>query len=828
MAGSYLDDALDLKLYDPTQHLNVLLANSSSLSQLTALKIMVSRYDNHLSHLVQDTVKHTPETQESLERVAKSTEELALLMDEIAGLRLRAQATETKITSMTAGIKQLDNTKANLILTITVLKRLQMLTTAYEQLLLQVKKRQYKEVAQTLDAVTELMSHFKPYRNISQIAVLSKSVYQAKSKLVDQIFEDYDRTVQGKKPQFSAESPAGLAAACSVIDTLGEDNRRKLITWYCNTQLNEYTSIFTSTDEAGSLENISRRYAYMKRILLRYQEEHAKFFDPAWKVGEELCRSFCNITRDDVKSVLAQSGKNVHVNLLLGALQETMEFEQYLEKKFSVKAKGVSDNSTFGSETPLQFGQAISAAFQPHLNLWIRYQDGQLSEKIAQFKVPPQPKADNNSVVNPNDSIPDPTVLPSSAELFVYYRRILVQTAKLSTGAPLLDLCNLFGKWLKIYGQEILKTTLPKSIQNQDDIKTTCLILNTADYCAATIGQLETKMIEQVDEEFKDKVNLDSDRNMYLGIVNQCINILVGKIAVDTEPSWREMTNTNWSKLENVGDQSSYVTQLNSSIEADSKLILSILAKSTYVRLFCDKVVDSVIAKFLLSVVACKPLSEIAAEQMLLDLYVLKSAFLKMPKFSPDINEAPSSNYSKHVNALLKKPETLLKVILTQISPHESLVQNYFYLIGDRSTENFIKILELKGITNKAEQRTFIELFKSHSKAHDNLSENSPILQNLEVLPKGANNIVSNHQSSSVGGLGLNLNTHKRSGSGGNTIFPGVASPAGIFESANLLTKEGFEKGLERFTSTKDGNKLNENIKNFGRFFRRDNNDSNE
>lgn len=51
-----------------------------------------------------------------------------------------------------------------------------------------------------------------------------------------------------------------------------------------------------------------------------------------------------------------------------------------------------------------------------------------------------------------NDSSSPPVVvLPSSTELFYFYGQSLEHCAKLSTGKPLFDLCNLHKKWLRIY-----------------------------------------------------------------------------------------------------------------------------------------------------------------------------------------------------------------------------------------------------------------------------------------------------------------------------------------------------------------------------------------
>jgi len=39
--------------------------------------------------------------------------------------------------------------------------------------------------------------------------------------------------------------------------------------------------------------------------------------------------------REDYRGILARSGKNLDVKLLLSALQQSLEFEHYLERRFS-------------------------------------------------------------------------------------------------------------------------------------------------------------------------------------------------------------------------------------------------------------------------------------------------------------------------------------------------------------------------------------------------------------------------------------------------------------------------------------------------------------
>lgn len=94
-------------------------------------------------------------------------------------------------------------------------------------------------------------------------------------------------------------------------------------------------------------------------------------------------------------------------------------------------------------------------------------------------------------------------VLPSSTELFLFYRTSLEQCARLSDRRPLVDLSFVFKKWLRVYAEDVLtpplspprlstssRTSQSDGRLNVDDIQRYCLILNTAEYCATTAGQV--------------------------------------------------------------------------------------------------------------------------------------------------------------------------------------------------------------------------------------------------------------------------------------------------------------------------------------------------
>ena len=52
-------------------------------------------------------------------------------------------------------------------------------------------------------------------------------------------------------------------------------------------------------------------------------------------------------------------------------------------------------------------------------------------------------------------------VFPSAGELFVFYKKCMVQCSQLSTGGPLLSVTAVFQRFLKEYATKVLSNHLP-------------------------------------------------------------------------------------------------------------------------------------------------------------------------------------------------------------------------------------------------------------------------------------------------------------------------------------------------------------------------------
>lgn len=209
------------------------------------------------------------------------------------------------------------------------------------------------------------------------------------------------------------------------------------------------------------------------------------------------------------------------------------------------------------------------------------------------------------------------SVIPSSIELFHFYRVSLAQCAKLSTGNWLLELSKTFAKYLYQYAEQVLLGRVSEARPGKEPaLEDIILVLNTADYCHNTCTQLEERIRSRIDADLKGKVDLQSQQDAFMGVASAAIRSLVRRVVQDCESAWREMRNIPWSKLDNVGDQSSYVGELLDRVRSRTGEILRLLHKQQYARAFCDNVVEVLANTYLANVAMCKPVSETGAEQV--------------------------------------------------------------------------------------------------------------------------------------------------------------------------------------------------------------------
>uniref|UniRef100_A0A7N8XP99 VPS53 subunit of GARP complex n=1 Tax=Mastacembelus armatus TaxID=205130 RepID=A0A7N8XP99_9TELE len=509
-------DPLDRADFNAVEYINTLFPTEQSLANIddvvNKIRLKIRRLDDNIRTVVRGQTNVGQDGRQALEEAQIAIQQL---FGKIKDIKDKAEKSEQMVKEITRDIKQLDHAKRHLTTSITTLNHLHMLAGGVDSLEAMTRKRQYGEVANLLQGVVNVLEHFHKYMGIPQIRQLSERVKAAQNELGTQILADFEEAFpsQGSK-----------------------------VAW---------------------LDKIDRRYAWIKRQLVDYEEKYGRMFPEEWCMTERIAVEFCHITRVELAKVMRTRAKEIEVKLLLFAIQRTTNFEGLLAKRFT----GCTLTDQKRPESPLDptnpfledelgednslkncfplfsqpkkpkvpdnpFHGIVSKCFEPHLYVYIESQDKNLGELIdrfvADFRAQGPPKVGTEE---------GGAVLPSCADLFVYYKKCMVQCSQLSTGEPMIALTTIFQKFLREYAWKILSGNLPKSSSNSggltissllkekegseaakftvDELCLICSILSTAEYCLATTQQLEEKLKEKVDKVLVERINLTGEMDTF-------------------------------------------------------------------------------------------------------------------------------------------------------------------------------------------------------------------------------------------------------------------------------------------------------------------------
>lgn len=721
---------------------------------------------------------------QALEEAQKAIQQL---FGKIKDIKDKAEKSEQMVKEITRDIKQLDHAKRHLTTSITTLNHLHMLAGGVDSLEAMTRRRQYGEVANLLQGVMNVLEHFHKYMGIPQIRQLSERVKAAQTELGQQILADFEEAF----PSQGTKRPGGpsnvLRDACLVANILDPRVKQEIIKKFIKQHLSEYLVLFQENQDVAWLDKIDRRYAWIKRQLVDYEEKYGRMFPREWYMTERIAVEFCHVTRTELAKIMRTRAKEIEVKLLLFAIQRTTNFEGFLAKRFSgctltdgslkkLESPPSSTNPFLEDDTapemeelPVEKGDLdqpkkpkapdnpfhglVSKCFEPHLYVYIESQDKNLGELIdrfvADFKAqgPPKPNTDEGGAV-----------LPSCADLFVYYKKCMVQCSQLSTGEPMIALTTIFQKYLREYAWKILSGNLPKTTTSSggltissllkekegseaakftlEELCLLCSILSTAEYCLATTQQLEEKLKEKVDVSLTERINLTGEMDTFSTVISSSIQLLVQDLDAACDPALTAMSKMQWQNVEHVGDQSPYVTSVILHIKQNVPVIRDNLASTRkYFTQFCIKFANSFIPKFITHLFKCKPISMVGAEQLLLDTHSLKMVLLDLPSIGSQVVRKAPASYTKIVVKGMTRAEMILKVVM---APHEPLVvfvDNYIKLLTDCNTETFQKILDMKGL-KRSEQSSMLELFRQRLPAPPSGPDGSSSLSLMAPTPE--------------------------------------------------------------------------------------------
>jgi hypothetical protein len=406
-----------------------------------------------------------------------------------------------------------------------------------------------------------------------------------------------------------------------------------------------------------------------------------------------------------------------------------------------------SSSPTVGSVPPL--AGIASTIFDEHMLSYVALEERSMEEQL-------KAAAADNTV----DTRGERPVFVSSTNLFIYMKNSLTRCTALTKEKTFFLLQRAFQKKLREYakmlekklplpigtgvaklalvtgvgasgGSSVVSGSSSSTVQAGNSVVyrippgeevTVCHVIDTCEYCADTVEALEDLIRDKIGEKYKDKIDMNEEQGAFQDVTAKSLRVLVSGLEQRLDVALKEISRTNWASFDMVGEESGYVRTTHVTVQLFVVQVRELIP-SSYFRSFCDKFAMSFASTYYRTLIGLKRISEAGTQQLLLDVYSIKTLLLKLPVMEADKKSAVGgvatsrqhhhgnanlsggstiapAMYTKMVNKEFRKLEVMLKLVG---SPREMLVE-MFRAQWDCSMDtgamasDFAMIMTLKGI----------------------------------------------------------------------------------------------------------------------------------
>ena len=404
----------------------------------------------------------------------------------------------------------------------------------------------------------------------------------------------------------------------------------------------------------------------------------------------------------------------------------------------SSECSGAEEGVASTEQTPVESLMGVaSVAFEKHMGPYIALEEQSMDEQLV--------AAVDDREVDNRGELP---VYTSSTGLFVYIKGSITRCNAMTRGHAFFLLYQAFQDSIRKYSQ-VLEGKLPQQQTSSTGVTgglnlpgfgpkqgetanlettyriprgeevTICHVVSTCEYCADTVEALEDLIRDTIDEQYKPKIDMMQQQEVFHEVTARAIRVLVLGLGNRLENSWRMMSQTNWGTFDMVGEESPYCRSMQDEIHPFVTTCRTLLP-TPHFRSFCDKFATAFTKTYYDALIRLKKMNEQATQQLLLDVYNLKTLFLKLPILEPRATvgsgASPSKKvvstiapalYTKMIERQFKKIETLLKLVGT---PADLLIDVFKVQWVGGSALDLQSVMSLKGM-KRNEQAAILEKF---------------------------------------------------------------------------------------------------------------------
>ena len=687
--------------FDPIEYLNNRFPDADSLEGIAdytrALRSELEELDNEI---LQGIRSNAEASQKSSGDLASTHEAISELATRISSIRQRAEESENTVKTVSRDIVALDTAKKNVCMTINTLKKLIMMVNACEQLAELGGSREYAQTPALVLSIKDLEGSFHDIKHIPRVDELLKHKERVFTDLKLQIAEDFDlRILQtfpekrdaGNGPRIVSSTEdiekIDFVGAAQAVDALGPEVRTEIINKYCLIVMEEYERDFSPSGGVfASLENFEKRFQWLTKVLKEFTDKHSNLFPTQWIVNGELCMHFCHETRRHFIEILPESvktskplgGKQGSVSgppgpeLMVTVLIKCLELERDMQRRFDKLRKKLHNDTV----EHLQFKGVITNCFDTYLNVWVSYEEKTLLNMISEVKTKGAKLDDfiGTSLDGKNDLRGDstdsdpPLIYISAVNLFAALRAALDRCSHFATGKIMADLFAVFQKVINSYVDSVICTRLPKgkNLVVEETIPMVCALIGSCDYCLKMTPHLHKNCLGLLEKAFDVSVYQEIEKLAETRDI--CQESLVACITNngETRTSVSGIGHMDWWQCESASSVSSHVEKFRVSLETSLAIAGKRLAESHFkavIEMIGQKLIDQINE----AVYGAKPIGEIGAQQLLIDIGEMKGILLEAPsKVFPQRQR--QATYQELINKGFHRLECSLKALASPAS----------------------------------------------------------------------------------------------------------------------------------------------------------------
>ncbi|SBS81747.1 vacuolar protein sorting-associated protein 53, putative (VPS53) [Plasmodium malariae] len=320
----------------------------------------------------------------------------------------------------------------------------------------------------------------------------------------------------------------------------------------------------------------------------------------------------------------------------------------------------------------------ISCVFDSYLCSWLKYEEKKIlmkyeniisdenKEDIFDITRDNETKVQNfvkdtfddiKNFLNKNKYIPEinfeimgekHTVYKSAYKIFYLYKSYVNMILLFSNCQTLYDFVMFFKTLLLKYSEELNTRTI-KEIKEENKIqnfKLLSILINTSYYVEQTINEANENIIKDIDPIFMEKISLKDEEKLFLNIKTNCIKVIISYIQKKINNIISNNSIVNIYDINHLQEKSSYILEMENFLHKYFIFFKKIF-NDTYLTYLFEKTTTLIIQQFHHTIFSFKFMTNITAQQLLLDCYEIQKVLLKIPLEASSKKKGPNDEKNR-------------------------------------------------------------------------------------------------------------------------------------------------------------------------------------